>query len=123
MKVRVVDSMMDLSVRIYLEDDQFIYGKSREGDEMRFEKNSGQQPSEDFQPYMRMTQYVWEEFMKGIVDIADRKGIRPDSNSKLEGELEATKKHLESMEKVFATTFNADIQTKAELIELLKKRK
>lgn len=54
------------------------------------------------------------ESLKSLIDQADSIGIRPDSNARLEGELEATKKHLFDMRAIAymheGLMFEADVK-------------
>lgn len=51
--------------------------------------------SED--PSLSIHQNVEGEFLKALTDAISEKGIKPESDSKLEGKLIATEKHLEDM--------------------------
>ena len=53
-----------------------------------------QSPLEPTKPFMVLSNMMAKEFMQSLSEALDNKGIKPDSNAKIEGTLEATKSHL-----------------------------
>lgn len=53
-----------------------------------------------FKPFMRIPHWLYDEFIKAFVESMELKGIKPNSQSLIEGELNATKNHLSDMKEV-----------------------
>jgi hypothetical protein len=51
-------------------------------------------------PLLRLKGKSANELLKAIANAVDKKGIKTDSNSKIEGLLEATRTHLDDMRKL-----------------------
>lgn len=49
------------------------------------------------EPSLHLPGRLGEEVMKAMVNAFSERGIKPESDSKLQGKLEATEKHLEDM--------------------------
>lgn len=52
------------------------------------------------EPSLRLTHWVAEPFLKAFADMLHQENIKPTTQSFIEGELIATKKHLEDMRKL-----------------------
>ena len=53
-----------------------------------------------FKPFMRIPHWLYDEFIKAFVESMDMKGIKPKTQSLIEGELNATKDHLADLKQV-----------------------
>lgn len=53
--------------------------------------------------------YVSYNFLKGLANALDKKGIKPESDSFTQGKLIATEKHLEDMRKIVFDEINKEV--------------
>lgn len=49
---------------------------------------------------IKLSDYVAQEFLQGLAEALDKRGIKTDKDAKIQGLLEATKYHLEDMRKI-----------------------
>jgi hypothetical protein len=56
-------------------------------------------------PFLVMQSNIMVPFMKAIVDAAASHGIKPESQSSIEGKLQATERHLEDMRMIALKNF------------------
>ena len=55
---------------------------------------------EPIKPFLTLTDMMAKELFKGLADCLDKRGIKTESTSKVEGKLEATLHHLEDLRKL-----------------------
>ena len=54
----------------------------------------------DVKPTLSIPFHLQSRFLKALLNAIEKQGIKPESTSKIEGLLEATKYHLEDMRKI-----------------------
>lgn len=93
-KIVVQEEFWDdsLGIAIFLEKD----GKKHVAKPIEIEFKEIKENELVKEPTIRLRNPLGKEFLQAVVNSARKQGIKPDEN-KLEGELTATKKHLEDM--------------------------
>lgn len=85
------------SVEVYFFDRQPNYKAVALPMDLVFEK---MEAGKEYEPSLRIPGFMLPQFLEALAAALDKSGVRPPSVDRMEGELKATKGHLEDMRKL-----------------------
>lgn len=96
-EVRMRQSIYTNSIEFYFFDNGPNSRSVAKPMELIFEKV---EDGKEYEPSLRIPDYLASSFLKAVAAALDENGVRPPSVDRIEGEMEATRRHLEDMRKL-----------------------
>lgn len=107
MEIRVIDNYMDYTCEIYLVEQDNIRRQTfyayNDGQILGTQREANCASPEEIKPFLKIPQDLWKQFERAVINNANKLDIKTDNEFKIEGELKATKLHLQDMREIIKT--------------------